>query len=109
MAFPAAKTWKEGSAVVSCGHCFFVIPSGSNYLGVKIKPRSLVYKDNFVMRKRNIIRDSYLFEVILDLLSLRVGVFQMELLGLYWHIWSKLTIISSENLTEDWKFGKRSI
>jgi hypothetical protein len=33
----------------------------------------------------------------------------MELFGLYWHIWSKLTIISSENLTEDWKFGKSTI
>ena len=28
---------------------------------------------------------------------------------MYWHIWSKLMILSSENLTEDWNFGKRSI
>ena len=64
------------------------------------------------MRKcglQNIIRDSYLFEVILDLFSLHVGVFQMELFGLYWPIWSKLMILSSENLTEDWKFGKSTI
>ena len=33
----------------------------------------------------------------------------MELFGLYWHIWSKLMILSSENLAEDWKFGKSSI
>ena len=56
-----------------------------------------------------IIRDSYLFEGNLDLFSLHVGVFQMELFCLYWHIWSKLMIFSSENLTEDWKFGKSTI
>ena len=33
----------------------------------------------------------------------------MELFGLYWHIWSKLTIISSENLTEDLKFKESAI
>ncbi len=44
----------------------------------------------------------------MDLLSLRVGVFQMELFGLYWHIWSRLMILSSENLSEDWKFEKSS-
>ena len=56
----------------------------------------------------DIIRDSYLLEGNLDLLSLRVGVFQMELFCLYWHIWSKLMILSNENLTEEWKFGKSS-
>jgi hypothetical protein len=59
--------------------------------------------------KKIIIRDSYLFEVIFGSFSLHVGVFQMELFGLYWRIWSKLMILSSENLTEDWKFGKSSI
>ena len=32
----------------------------------------------------------------------------MELFGLYWHIWSRLMILSSENLSEDWKFEKSS-
>ena len=54
-------------------------------------------------------RDSYLFEVTLDLFSLHVGVFQMELFGLYWHIWSKLMILPSEKLIEIQKFGKSSI
>jgi hypothetical protein len=33
----------------------------------------------------------------------------MELFGLYWHIWSKLMILSSEKLIEVQKFGKSSI
>ena len=32
----------------------------------------------------------------------------MELFCLYWHIWSTLMILLSENLTVDWKFGKSS-
>ena len=45
----------------------------------------------------------------MDLFSLHVGVFQMELFGLYWHIWSKLMILPSEKLIEVQKFGKSSI
>ena len=45
----------------------------------------------------------------MDLLSLHVGVFQLEL---FWSVLAhlvKVDDLSSENLTEDWKFGKSTI